>query len=151
MRNIKVIGAAIIAIGLTGCQLPVAQVFNDMSNNNFVGIVPDKTPLGLSGVWTGSMGPYLASMLWQQNGYGYLCYSYGTANVVQKVKYKEGVLFIQDGTKLVVEQVTKQSVTVHAPYFAGKDTVFYTDLGYQNASPFCAKALAENASNGEAP
>ncbi|WP_166262172.1 hypothetical protein [Marinobacter salicampi] len=34
-----------------------------------------------------------------------------------------------------------ESITVYAPYAAGKDTVLYTDPDYKNASGYCAKAL----------
>ncbi|WP_414727853.1 J517_1871 family lipoprotein [Zhongshania aliphaticivorans] len=124
-------------IALAGCQSPMS----DMMNNNFVAITPESVPAGLAGSWTGNMGPYLVTMTWQSDGYGLFCYSYGTADVLQKVKFSEGKIQIQDGTKLILKEQNPESITVHAPYAAGKDTVLYTDPDYKNASGYCAKAL----------
>ncbi|QCF24830.1 J517_1871 family lipoprotein [Hydrocarboniclastica marina] len=136
----KVLKHSLVAgfvIALAGCQSPMS----DMMNNNFVAITPEPVPDGLVGSWTGNMGPYLVSMKWQSDGHGSFCYSYGTADVLQKVKFSEGTIQIQDGTKLILKEQNSESITVHAPYAAGKDTILYTDPDYKNASEYCAKAL----------
>jgi hypothetical protein len=136
----KVFKRSLIAgfvIVLSGCQSPMS----DMMNNNFVATTPEPVPKGLDGPWTGNMGPYLVTMKLQSDGYGLFCYSYGTADVLQKVKFSEGTIQIQDGTKLILKEQKPDSITVYAPYAAGKDTVLYTDLDYRNASGYCAKEL----------
>ena len=80
-------------------------------------------------------------MQWQADGYGLFCYSYGTADVLQKMKFSEGRIHIQDGTKLELKEYSSESMTLHAPYFAGKDSVLYPDPDFRNASVYCAKAL----------
>ncbi|WP_049784509.1 J517_1871 family lipoprotein [Marinobacter adhaerens] len=128
---------ACFLIALAGCQSPMS----DMMNNNFVAITPEPVPEGLAGSWTGNMGPYLVTMKWQSDGHGLFCYSYGTADVLQKLKFSGGKIQIQDGTKLILKEQNPESITVYAPYAAGKDTVLLTDPDYKNASGFCAKAV----------
>ena len=137
MQNLRLVWAVALTAGLVGCQSPMS----DMMNNNFVGITPEPVPDQLVGTWTGNMGPYLVSMQWEPDGYGHFCYSYGTADVLQKIKFSGGEIFIQDGTRLEIKEHTRQLMTVHAPYFAGKDSKLYTDADFQNASAFCAEAL----------
>lgn len=124
-------------IALAGCQSPV----RDMMNNNFVAIIPEPVPEGLVGSWTGNMGPYLVSMKWQTDGHGSFCYSYGTADVLQKVKFSENTIQIQDGTKFLLKEQNSESITIYAPYAVGKETILYTDPDYKNASAYCAKAF----------
>jgi hypothetical protein len=124
-------------VALAGCQSPMS----DMMNNNFVAITPQQVPEDLAGSWTGNMGPYLVTMKLQPDGYGLFCYSYGTADVLQKIKFSSGKIQIQDGTKLILKDQNPESITVYAPYAAGKDTLLYTDPDYKNASGYCAKAL----------
>jgi hypothetical protein len=125
---------------LQGCRSPAS----DMINNNFISITPEPVPSGLEGVWSGDMGPYLASMQWQADGHGLFCYSYGTANVLQKVKFAADVFYIEDGTRLELKEQGDQSVTVHASYAVGQDTVLHVDPDYQLASAFCGNALICN-------
>ena len=89
VRKYLVLGS----LALAGCQSPV----DDMLNNNFVQIKAEPAPSQIIGFWTGNMGPYLASLSFDKSGNGYFCYSYGTADVIQKVKYAEDTIFIQDG------------------------------------------------------
>ncbi len=133
----KMLGFMVFASMLVGCQSPVSH----MMNNNFVAIIADPVPGDWVGTWTGNMGPYLVSMQWQPDGYGRFCYSYSTANVLQKIKFSEGGIYIQDGTKLELKEYSAKSVIVHAPYFAGKESIFYPDPDFRNASEYCAKAL----------
>jgi hypothetical protein len=112
-----------------------------MMNNNFAAIASEPLPADLVGIWTGSMGPYLVSMKWQADGNGLFCYSHGTANVVQKIKFGGGEILIQDGTKLNLKQHSKESLVVHAPYFAARDSTLYSDSQLRSASVYCADAF----------
>lgn len=137
MKKLITCCAGIFAIVLTGCQSPV----DDMMNNNFVTIKPEPIPRGLAGTWSGSMGPYLVSMKWQADGHGLYCYSYGTADVLEKLKFSAGVIYNQSGTKLELKESKPESITVFTPYFVGDSYILYSDPDYRNASPYCAKAL----------
>ena len=72
---IKIIGLTVAILTLASCASPVG----DMLNNKFVSITPQAAPKSLVGIWTGSMGPYLTSFSFKDDGYGVFCYSYGTA------------------------------------------------------------------------
>ena len=124
-------------LALVGCQSPV----DDMLNNKFVSIAPQKTPEALIGIWSGNMGPYLTSFSFKSDGYGVFCYSYGTADVIQKVKYSNNIIYIQDGTKLDVETFSTSSFIVNANYFGGNKSTFYNDKNLKEASQFCASKL----------
>lgn len=138
MKPLKIISSCLFISALTGCQSPMS----DMVNNNFVGTSPEPVPSILESTWTGSMGPYIVSMQWKPNGYGLFCYSYGTADVLQKVKFTNGEFLIQDGTKLKLGEHSKDKMIVRSPYFSGKDSVLYADSQLRNASAYCAKALS---------
>lgn len=123
---------------LIGCQSPV----NDMLNNNFVSIKSEKTPDVFVGIWTGNMGPYLTTFNLKDDGSGVFCYSYGTSDVMQKVKYLNGNIFIQDGTKLEIESKNTNSFVAKANYFGGNETTYYQDNNLREASQFCVDKLS---------
>ena len=91
------------------------------------------------------MGPYLVSFQWKANGAGLFCASWGTSDAVQKVKYANGEIQIQDGTKLEIKGYTNSTMIVHAPYFTGQDTQLYKDNQLENASIYCAEKLKTRA------
>jgi hypothetical protein len=123
---------------------PTGQVA--VEQNFFLAITPEPVSEGLEGPWTGNIGPFLVTMKLQSDGYGLFCYSYGTADVLQKAKFSEGAIQIEDGTKLILKEQKPESITVYATtvyttYGTDKDTMLYTDSDYENASGYCAKAL----------
>jgi len=123
---------------LTGCQSPL----DEMLNNKFVSIAPQNTPLDLIGIWSGNMGPYLTSFSFTSDGYGVFCYSYATADVIQKVKYSNNVIYIQDGTKLDIKTFDTNTFVVNANYFGGHKSTFYKDQNLKEASQFCSSKLS---------
>ncbi|WP_051326886.1 J517_1871 family lipoprotein [Aliagarivorans taiwanensis] len=123
---------------LTGCQSPI----DDMLNNQFVSISPQATPKSLVGNWTGNMGPYLTTFSFENDGYGVFCYSYGTANVIQKIKYATNIIYIQDGTKLELKSMDVNSFIANSIYFGGNESTFYKDTALREASQFCASQLS---------
>lgn len=48
---------------------------------------------------------------------------------------------MQDGSKPILKEQEPESITVYAPYAAGRDTVLYADPDYKIASGYCANAL----------
>jgi hypothetical protein len=112
-----------------------------MRNNNFVSIRPEAPPSEILGLWSGNMGPYLVTFDWQKDGEGVFCYSYGSSNVLQRVKYRDHKIFHQDGLQLKISKITLDFIIVHAPYFAGNDSTLYKDEELKNASPYCATVI----------
>lgn len=130
VRKYLVLGS----LALAGCQSPV----DDMLNNNFVHIKAEPAPSQIIGFWTGNMGPYLASLSFDKSGNGYFCYSYGTADVIQKVKYSEDTIFIQDGTRLTLDAVSSDGLKVSSNYFGSTVSEFYSDNERKEASEYCS-------------
>jgi len=135
--KIKVMGF-IMLFALAGCASPV----NDMLNNKFVSITPQAAPQSLVGIWTGNMGPYLTSFTFKDDGYGVFCYSYGTADAIHRVKYSNNIIYIQDGTKLEIEETNNDLLVVNANYFGGNKSTFYKDEDLKEASQYCAGKLS---------
>lgn len=123
----------------SGCKSPVG----DMVNNNFVSISPQAVPSDMVGYWTGNIGPYLTSFSFNDDGSGLFCYSYGTTDVIYKIKYYSNIVYIQDGTKLDVEAFSDRELVVNADYFAGHQSTFFKDQSLKEASKFCSSNLAE--------
>ena len=128
---------ALIPFLLVGCQSPL----DDMMNNKFTSIIPESPPKQGVGIWTGTTGPYLVTMKLNQDGTGSYCYSYGTSDVNQKIKFLNNQIYIQDGTKLSLEGVEHNSVQLNAKYYAGHKSTLYSDNNLKEASSFCADKL----------
>lgn len=112
-----------------------------MVNNNFVSILPSNSK-GLSGVWTGNNGPYLTTYKFNQDGTGLMCYSYGTSNIVEKVKVYDDVVYLQSGIKQKVKTYTPDSLVLHSNYYGTNTTFKYVpDRDFSDASSFCSDQL----------
>lgn len=135
--KIKGIGFVVL-LALGGCASPV----NDMLNNKFVSIAPEVAPASLIGIWSGNMGPYLASFSFEGDGYGVFCYSWGMADVIQKVKYSNNIIYIQDGSKLEIKESNNDLLVVNANYLGGNKSTFYKDKDLKEASQYCANKLS---------
>lgn len=133
----KYLTIAIVATLLTSC----ASVSNDMLNNQFPMIQAEAPPSDLSGIWTGAMASYLATIKIENDGTGLFCYSWGTANVEQKIKYIDGRLQIQDGTHLVVVDVRSERLQLESEYFTGASFTYLEDNDLSEASSYCASAV----------
>lgn len=134
--NIKTLGL-IAYLALAGCASPV----NDLFNNKFASIAPKAAPETLVGIWSGSMGPYLTSFIFKEDGHGVFCYSWGTADVLQKVKYSNNIIYMQDGFKLEIKTSTSEFLVVNASYFGSNESIFYKDNHLKEASLFCSSKL----------
>lgn len=130
---------ALVIVGLlSGC----ASVSSDMANNNFPLINAQKPSDNLVGFWTGAMASYLATLQLKDDGTGTLCYSWGTANVEQKVKYQGGIVHIQDGTSMSVEIVSEEKLVLKSDYFTGTRFIYVPDDKLTEASSFCSSVLS---------
>ncbi|AOY88672.1 hypothetical protein BKP64_11085 [Marinobacter salinus] len=137
MKTLKTVAGFTCALLVVGCQTPL----DHMQNNNFVQVKPETIPKEMVGLWSGNMGPYLVSMRWEQDGYGLFCYSYGSADVLQRIKYSSAQIHIQDGTKLEVEAFSQSDLTLRSPYFGSTKSVLLSDPTLKEASLFCSEKL----------
>lgn len=125
----------ISCLALFGCQSPI----DDMMNNEFVTVKPQTSPSNLIGVWSGNMGPYLTSFKIDKDGTGLFCYSYGTSDVLQKIKYNNDILHIQDGTKLNIINTQSENLILKSSYAGAQKTTLIKDNDLLEASHFCAE------------
>lgn len=134
MKNILLIICSTIL--LQACVSPT----NDMLNNKFVEVSP--TSQTITGVWTGTMGPYLLSYKINSDGTGYSCYSYNTAEVTSKIKINNDMIYLSDGTRLKIEKITNSDLLLKNFYLGlNKNYRFIKDDDFKNASDYCQKAL----------
>lgn len=125
-----------VAVALAGC----ASGIDDMINNKFMEHIPERTPAGMTGDWTGVNGPYMISMQMGEDGVGLLCGAYSTNNSLQNIKYNGGVIYIQDGTRMNVA-LTAEGLTATPPYDFAKDIKLIKDSGFKQAAPFCKQNM----------
>ena len=83
------------------------------------------------------MGPYLATIKIREDGNGLMAYSYGTSNVLSKVKYQsDGKLYFQDGTKVEITIISPTQINLFAPYLLGHTSKFFRDEQLKEAPLF---------------
>jgi hypothetical protein len=138
-RSMKPIIALVLAVLISGC----ASVSSDMKKNNFPLISAQEPSDDLVGFWTGAMTSYLATLQLEDDGTGTLCYSWGTANVEQKVKYRAGIVNIQDGTSMLVDNISKEQLALKSEYFTGAQFTYVRDDNLTEASAFCSSVLSK--------
>lgn len=131
----KLLIAAFVCLGLTGCVSPSS----DMLNNNFTTILPnDKT---LNGYWSGNNGPYLVTFKFNGDGTGLMCSSYNDKNTLEKLKINNGVIYMQNGLKQTILKSTNDELTLKVNYLGSATFNYKPDPRLTNASPYCEKNL----------
>ena len=111
-----------------------------MMNNQYMEHSAESVPAEMAGDWTGTSGPYLMTLRLNTDGTGALCNSYGASNYLQAVKYRGGMLYVQDGTRLGLTG-SGDSLVGMAPYSGSKPIRFMRDEGLKHAPPYCKTAL----------
>ena len=125
----------------SGC---FSQPFTDIANNNFASIQEKSASTEIQGLWTGSMAHYLVTYKINADGSGIQCMSPTTASSpLSKIKYLDGKIFSQGGTKLIVKSENSTILTLISPYFDVSTYQFYRDGGLEKAAIECKKALTE--------
>ncbi|WP_028627689.1 J517_1871 family lipoprotein [Metapseudomonas resinovorans] len=132
----RAIALFIAAATLAGCTMP----FDDLRNNDFVSVQPQPAPSDIAGVWTGSAGPYLMTLIINSDGTGSHCYTWGESNVLERLKFDGNQVRIQDGSRLKVYRSGYQLIG-QAPYTGSQPINFVQDSNLANASVYCAKNL----------
>lgn len=126
-----------VAVGvLSGCAMN-----NDMMNNDFPAVAVSAPPADLVGIWTGSMGPYLATMKIEADGSGLMCSSWNGRDSVGRLKFDGRQLRSQDGARLDIKSLTPQRMVAHAAYFGGADYIMHRDDQKRSAAPYCVQQL----------
>lgn len=124
---------------MTGCQSPL----DHMLNNKFSTIPPLPVPSSLANSWTGNMGPYLVTFKFEQNGSGYFCYSYGTADVIMKTKSTGNTIHIQDGTQIDITEIMPNKITISSNYFGKNHYTLIDDKELKSASIYCKTQIQQ--------
>ncbi|MCB1659138.1 MAG: hypothetical protein KDI39_13015 [Pseudomonadales bacterium] len=125
----------------SGC---LSQPFTDMANNNFTSIQEELAPTEIQGLWTGSIAHALVTYKINADGSGIQCMSPTiTSSPLAKIKYMDGKIFSQGGTKLMIKSEKNAILTLVSPYFDGSTFRFYKDDGLEKAAIECKKALSE--------
>ena len=135
MKRILMLG--VLGFGLVGCVSPM----DDMLNNKFTSISPTDT--SLKGFWSGNNGPYLMTYKFNGDGTGLVCYSYGTANSLEKLKIANGVIYMQDGSKQQIMKSTETDLILKVNYFGSATFRYKPDTKLINASPYCEQSLKQ--------
>lgn len=131
----KIAISLVTAVLLVACASPSG----DMLNNQFTSIVAQ--PSNISGIWSGSNGPYLVTYKINADGTGLMCSSWQDKNTVSRIKVADGIFYGQDGLKQAITQASSNSLVLHTSYLTGADYKYIPDPSLQNASPYCAKEL----------
>ncbi len=129
------LGAAVIA-SVAGCAMPM----DDMLNNQFSSVVPSAPPHELVGNWTGSSGPYLMTLVIRKDGSGLSCHAWNERNAVSRAKYRDGFVYLQDGTRMRVSS-SGSGLAATTSYSGATPLNFVPDPDLREAAPFCAKSL----------
>lgn len=121
---------------LAGCAMPM----DDMLNNRFTEVAPMPLHEALTGAWTGSMGPWLATIKLSPDGTGLMCSSLGDKDLLNRLKVVGGVAYVQDGTRFEIAQ-SGEALSVKTAYFGGGAYRFSKDSTLTQASVFCSGKL----------
>ena len=131
----KLLIAGIVGFSLVGCASPSG----DMLNNKFTTILPAST--SLQGYWSGNNGPYLVTFKFNGDGTGLMCSSYNDANILEKLKISDGIIYLQNGLKQTILESNENDLTLKVNYFGSAKFNYKPDPKLINASPYCEKNL----------
>lgn len=125
-----------LAISLSGCVTPSTQ----MMNNKFSEIVPNMPQT--YGIWSTSIGPGLSTIKLDRNGSGVLCDDTGGHVLLNKIKFFNNTIYVQNGMTLEVKQLDKNVLEVRTTLSASNLHMLYkADYDLKQASLKCAKEM----------
>lgn len=136
MKKLALVTCALV---LVGCQSPL----DDVINNQYSATVPQSPPVEVQNTWSGSIGPYLATIVMDDTGMGLYCYTSGDVNILEKIKYNDGKFYFQHGPKSEVT-VEGENLKIISNYY-GSSTValMEKDPLLQEASIYCEDKLKQ--------
>lgn len=126
--------AVMFSLSLAGCQL------TPPADNKFLFVQPQPSP-HLEGIWTGTMGPYMMSLMFDANGTGYDCYAWNGKNVISRIKYDGKNIHYQEGGYQRLDSITSTSLIVSFPNLPPPSYTLVKDNELKQADPFCVVEL----------
>jgi len=81
---------------------------------------------------------WLTTVQVKQNGNGYLCYSNNERNDILRVKYKDGILYVQDGSSFLIKETNDKDIYHFAENtLMGRYYYMHKDTRFREASRWC--------------
>lgn len=121
---------------LSGCVTPTTQIIN----NKFSEVQPSM--LSVSGIWTFSIDPSISTIRLDSDGNGILCEDTSGYIVLNKVKYANNMIYIQNGMVLEVRLLNKDILEARTILSASTSNMIYeADNDLKAASLKCVKEL----------
>jgi len=137
MRVFTVVALAVL---MAGCALPGEDIFQDMADNRFMDIQPERLPSGIAGRWTGVSGPVMMTMDLAQDGSGTVCTAWGTNNSVHAIKYSGGTVYDQGGTRIDIA-LDGDRLNASSPYKYGQEFQLHRDDDLSKSAPYCRQNM----------
>lgn len=129
--------AFLAAAALVGCATPL----DDLLEGGYSEAAAQPAPESLVGTWTGSMGPYLVTMVVEPDGTGRYCHSWNEKNAVSRLKFDGRRLAFQDGSVASIIDLAPDKLVIHPDYSHASRAALRPDPNLVEASPYCMKAL----------
>lgn len=121
---------------LGGCVTPTTQIIN----NKFSEVQPSMP--SVSGIWTFSIDPSISTIRLDSGGNGILCEDTSGHIVLNKVKYANNMIYIQNGMVLEVRLLNKDILEARTILSASTSNMIYeADNDLKAASLKCVKEL----------
>ncbi|MEI2556585.1 MULTISPECIES: J517_1871 family lipoprotein [Acinetobacter] len=131
----KIISLSLI-FSLSGCVTPTTQIIN----NKFSEVQPSIP--SVSGIWTFSIDPNISTIRLDSDGNGILCEDTSGHIVLNKVKYANNMIYIQNGMVLEVRLLNKDILEARTILSASTSNMIYeADNDLKAASLKCVKDL----------
>lgn len=129
----------VILIAISSVMFACASPSSDMLNNQYNQV--QATASNLTGVWSGSAGPYAVSLKFLQDGQGLYCWSWNGRNSLEKFKVVGNQIIFQSGLKQSIFSENDRQLVLRANYFGGSSTAYSPDPLLKMASPYCEQQL----------
>ncbi|MBJ9935909.1 J517_1871 family lipoprotein [Acinetobacter pittii] len=121
---------------LGGCVTPTTQIIN----NKFSEVQPSMP--SVSGIWTFSIDPNISTIRLDSDGNGILCEDTSGHVVLNKVKYANNMIYIQNDMVLEVRLLNKDILEARTIFSASTSNMIYeADNDLKAASLKCVKEL----------
>ncbi|WP_368662603.1 J517_1871 family lipoprotein [Acinetobacter geminorum] len=131
----KIISLSLI-FSLSGCVTPTTQIIN----NKFSEVQPSIP--SVSGIWTFSIDPNISTIRLDSDGNGILCEDTSGHVVLNKVKYANNMIYIQNDMVLEVRLLNKDILEARTILSASTSNMIYeADNDLKAASLKCVKEL----------
>lgn len=115
--------------------------YDDELNNKYKTITPQPVAAEYANnVWTGNIVRLQTVIKLNTDGTGWVCEVSNDESKIRKIKYTDGVIYKEDGTRLKLS-IKDNGLLVTYPYLMGTTATFEKDNSLNKASPFCKAAI----------